>query len=141
MLIALALTIAFRRPEVFLFVATTAIVASLLSTLIKLSVDRERPASVVLDPKPLMDIPSTSSFPSGHACTSFACAYVLARLVPRLAVPAFVLAGLIAFSRVYVGVHYPLDVLAGAVLGVVVATALLKLLTSLQRSPRGPTAG
>ena len=71
--------------------------------------------------------PHTGSFPSGHAATAFACATVIAWASPRLAVPAFVLAALVAWSRVYVGVHWPLDVLGGAALGVLVATALLKL--------------
>jgi undecaprenyl-diphosphatase len=129
-----------RRAQPFLFVAAASLVTSLVTTAIKYPVGRERPASVVLDPEPLMEVPTTSSFPSGHAMSSFACAYVLARLAPRLAVPSFVLAALIAFSRVYVGVHYPLDIAAGAVLGVAVATALLMLLRALRRSPRAPRA-
>jgi membrane-associated phospholipid phosphatase len=56
-------------------------------------------------------------------------------------VPAFVLAAAIAWSRVYVGVHWPLDVLGGAVLGVLVATALLMLEEALRRSRRAPRAG
>ena len=53
----------------------------------------------------------------------------------------FVLAALIAFSRVYVGVHYPFDVLAGAVLGLAVATALPRLLVVLRRSRRPQPEG
>jgi undecaprenyl-diphosphatase len=104
-------------------------------------VQRDRPPVVVLDPEPLVGVPSTSSFPSGHTSTSFACAYVISRLAPRLTAFVFVLAALIGFSRIYVGVHYPLDVLAGAVLGLVVARALLMLLGALRRSPRDPQAG
>ena len=55
---------------------------------------------------------------------AFACATVLALAVPRLRWPLFALAALIAFSRVYVGVHYPLDVLAGAALGVTLGLAV-----------------
>jgi membrane-associated phospholipid phosphatase len=76
------------------------------------------------------------SFPSGHAATSMACALVLAVLVPCLAAPLVVLAAAIGFSRLYVGVHYPLDVLGGALLGLAVATALLLL----ARAPRGSRA-
>jgi undecaprenyl-diphosphatase len=61
--------------------------------------------------------PPTYSFPSGHAALSFASATVLAFGVPRLKIVWFVLAALIAFSRVYIGVHYPLDVTCGALLG------------------------
>jgi undecaprenyl-diphosphatase len=61
--------------------------------------------------------PPTYSFPSGHAALSFAAAAVLAFGVPRLKVVWFALAVLIAFSRVYIGVHYPLDITCGAILG------------------------
>ena len=64
--------------------------------------------------------PPTYSFPSGHAALSFASATVLAFGVPRWKAFWFALAALIAFSRVYIGVHYPLDVTCGALLGVAV---------------------
>jgi undecaprenyl-diphosphatase len=126
---------------VLLLVSTAALTSNLITTLIKLAVGRGRPPAVVLDPEPLLEVPTTSSFPSGHAATSFACAYVFSRLAPRLTPAVYGLAVLIAFSRVYVGVHYPLDVLAGAVLGTLVAIALLKLLGALRRSPQSPRAG
>jgi undecaprenyl-diphosphatase len=128
------LAILWRRPYPFLLVAATSITTSLLNALFKYAVRRDRPPTVILDPKPLMEVPTTSSFPSGHTSTSFACAYVISRLAPRLTIPVFVLAALIGFSRVYVGVHYPLDVVAGAIFGLIVARALLMLLTALQRS-------
>lgn len=135
------LAILWRRPYPFLLVAATSITTSLLNALFKYAVQRDRPPTVILDPKPLMEVPTTSSFPSGHTSTSFACAYVISRLEPRLTIPVFVLAALIGFSRVYVGVHYPLDVVAGAIFGLIVARALLMLLTALQRSRRSRTAG
>ena len=63
--------------------------------------------------------PTTQSFPSGHSTTSFAAATALSFAVrgPGLAL-AWLLAAGIAFSRIYIGVHYPLDVAAGALLGV-----------------------
>jgi undecaprenyl-diphosphatase len=134
LVIAIALSVAWRRPYIFLNVAATALITNLVVTALKHATSRDRPPTVVLDPKPLMDIPGSSSFPSGHAATSFACAYVLARAAPRFAWPLFALAALIAFSRSYVGVHYPLDVLAGSLLGIAVAIALRWLLTALPRS-------
>ena len=112
------LAIAWRRPNIFLLVVITALTMSFVNTLLKYAVQRDRPPTIILDPEPLMEVPTTSSFPSGHTSTSFACAYVISRLAPRLTVFVFVLAALIGFSRIYVGVHYPLDVLAGAVLGI-----------------------
>ena len=139
MAIALTLAIVWRRPNVFLLVATTWLTMSFVNTLLKFAVQRDRPPTIILDPEPLMEVPTTSSFPSGHTSTSFACAYVISRLAPRLTVVVFVLAALIGFSRIYVGVHYPLDVLAGAVLGLVVAKALLTLREALRRSRQAPT--
>ena len=138
---AIVLAIAWRRPNVFLLVATTALTTSFITSLFKYAVQRDRPPTVVLDPEPLVGVPTTSSFPSGHTSTSFACAYVISRLAPRLTVYVYALAALIGFSRIYVGVHYPLDVLAGAVLGLVVAKALLMLLEALRRSPQAPPGG
>src|SRR5581483_422329 len=95
------------------------VVADLAADALKAVVDRRRPRV-----DHLVSLPGSSSLPSGHAATSFACALVLARLVPRLAAPLLVLAAAISYSRLYVGVHYPSDVVAGAVLGVAVATGL-----------------
>jgi undecaprenyl-diphosphatase len=97
-------------------------------------VGRRRPPLVYPEPRPLVHVPHSGSFPSGHATAAFACATVIAWRAPRLAFPAFVLAGAIAWSRVYVGVHWPLDVLGGAVLGVLIATALLMLVAVRPRS-------
>lgn len=110
------------------------LLAESLSGAIKQWVERDRPAVADPEPATLVELPATFSFPSGHATVSFACATVLALAVPRLRWPLFALATLIAFSRVYVGVHYPFDVLAGAVLGVGIATALRTLGAALRRS-------
>ena len=141
LLLAATLAIVWRRPQIFVTVAATAVTVSLINGGVKLLVRRDRPPTVILDPEPLMQVPTTSSFPSGHAASSFACAYVLSRFAPRLTVFLYVLAALIAFSRVYVGVHYPVDVVAGAVFGTVLAIALLRLLRALRRSQPAPTPG
>jgi undecaprenyl-diphosphatase len=62
-------------------------------------------------------MPESTSFPSGHAASAFAFAYAVARHLPRLAVPIGLLAGGVAHSRVHTGVHYPSDVVIGAILG------------------------
>jgi undecaprenyl-diphosphatase len=111
-----------RRPAIFLWVLTADVTADVLADLGKTLVHRHRPFVHQLGPPA-----STHSFPSGHTATSFACAVVLASFAPRLRVPLYALAALIAFSRLYNGDHFPLDVLGGAVLGVVVAAAVLRL--------------
>jgi undecaprenyl-diphosphatase len=80
----------------------------------------------------LVSLPHSASFPSGHTSIAFACATVLSALAPRAAPAFFALALAIGYSRLYVGVHWPLDVLGGAVLGV--ATGLLLLSAARRRS-------
>lgn len=59
------------------------------------------------------------SFPSNHAANNFAAATFLSFCYPALSIPLFTVAGSIAFSRIYVGVHYPGDVIAGGLLGLI----------------------
>ena len=92
--------------------------ADLLTLGLKAATDRARPFDAVADPEPLLTGTLGSSLPSGHAATSAAGAVVLAAFAPRAAAAFALLALGVAFSRIYVGVHYPLDVVAGAVLGV-----------------------
>ena len=125
-----------RRPWLFAGVVAADAVADLLATLGKALVHRHRPFVHQLGPKT-----STHSFPSGHSATSFACATMLAAAAPRLRVLLYALAALIAFSRLYNGDHFPLDVLAGSVLGILVATALLRLAGARRRSRRALRPG
>lgn len=135
LLLALAVAGAtWRRPWLPLRVAVTVLLAEMLSGLLKAWLERDRPPLADPEPEPLVGLPATNSFPSGHATVGFACATVLALAVPRLRWPLFMLAALIAFSRVYVGVHYPLDVLAGALLGVVLGLAVRSSGRTLRRT-------
>ena len=84
----------------------------------------------------LIDRLSDYSFPSGHTLASFEAAAVLLMQYRAKAVPALVLALLIAFSRLYLYVHYPSDVLAGALLGVAfacIARAAVRRMTARSR--------
>ncbi len=86
--------------------------------LLKNLIARPRPYDAISAIVPLIARPSDFSFPSGHSTASFACALVCVRMLPkRYGIPAVCLAVLIAFSRLYLAVHYPLDVLAGFVIG------------------------
>lgn len=122
------------RPWLWTRVGVAILLAESSSGALKVAVGRDRPPVSRPVPEPLLEAPTTYSFPSGHATVAFACATVLALAVPRLRWWLFGLAALIAWSRVYVGVHYPLDVLAGALLGAGIATALRMLAGALRRS-------
>lgn len=119
--IAVVLALVRRRPSIFVTVLAADVVADLLAETGKVVVHRHRPFETQLGPPS-----SAHSFPSGHTATSFACATVLSAFAPRLRVPFFLLAALIGLSRVYNGMHYPTDVLAGALLGVLTALLLLE---------------
>ena len=135
--LALVAALLWRRSQLFLLVVAAELVAELASLSLKYAIGRPRPPLRYPTPEPLVHVPGTPSFPSGHAATSFACAAILAFAAPKLAVPLLALASAIAFSRVYAGVHYPLDALGGAALGVAVATALRLLVGDPRRSRRG----
>jgi undecaprenyl-diphosphatase len=127
--IALVLALVWRRPWLLVAVVAADGAADLLAAFGKSIIARHRPFVHQLGPPT-----TTHSFPSGHSATSFACATVLAAAAPRYRVAFFVLAALIALSRLYNGDHFPLDVIAGAALGV--ATALLLLAASRRGSLR-----
>lgn len=106
-------------------VGITAFLSMLIGALItnvvlKNWVARPRPFDAFPEILPLIARPTDFSFPSGHTTASFACAFILYRMLPpKYGIPAICLAILIAFSRLYVGVHYPTDVLAGFLIGVI----------------------
>jgi decaprenylphosphoryl-5-phosphoribose phosphatase len=93
-------------------------IAYLISTAIKLAIGRRRP--VVEDLPHLMATPTGLSFPSSHSTSSFAAAQAFGPLLPRG--PLLGAAAGMAFSRLYLGVHYPSDVAAGAALGTVLGS-------------------
>jgi len=101
--------------DAWIVCAFLAPIAIALNYLVKLIVKRPRPALEGLPP--LGGAPSSLSFPSAHATSSFAVATAMTRVEP-LGALAFLLALALSLGRPYLGMHYPSDVLAGALLGV-----------------------
>lgn len=107
-----------------------ALLASLCVTnlFLKNYVARVRPYEVIDGLNCLVKKASDWSFPSGHASASFASAVVIFKSRPkRLGVPCMILAFLIACSRLYVGIHYPSDVVCGAIIGTLLALIMFWL--------------
>jgi len=101
--------------EAWLICGVLGPIAIVLNYLVKLTVRRPRPVLEGLPP--LGGAPSSLSFPSAHATSSFAVATAMTRVEP-LGALAFLLAAALALGRPYLGMHYPSDVLVGIVLGI-----------------------
>ena len=101
--------------------------------IIKSIVGRTRPSELLAEDELIIKSPRHSSFPSGHSTTSFSVAMTLAlNCSPMVFVPAFIIAALIAFSRVYLRVHYFSDVFGGFIIGPVCGI-IAKILVDLFR--------
>jgi undecaprenyl-diphosphatase len=72
-----------------------------------------------------------SSFPSGHTAYAFACATILGSQYPKLRIPLYIVAGLVGLSRVYLGRHYPSDVIGGAAIGTIGGMLVLRYKSTL----------
>ena len=100
--------------------------SSLGTRIIKEVVDRSRPGQLLTDVKFGYGIPmSGPGYPSGHTAVAFTIAAMLSPYVPRwLRWTLYAIAALVAFSRIYMGAHLPLDVVGGAAYGLIVGSAL-----------------
>ena len=92
---------------------------------IKSIVRRKRPCHTFNDVKMLVPVPNDYSFPSGHTTSSFACATTVCFFFPRIGAICIVFAFLMAFSRLYLFVHYLSDVIFGIMLGIGVGVLVM----------------
>ncbi len=122
------------RIVVVVLILTITISDQLSSSVIKPLVERERPCYVLEGVRPLVDCGSGKSFPSSHAVNMFAAAVVLSYAYKRWVWAFYSMAGIIALSRVYVGVHYPSDALGGALIGFIVGQIMILLLKYIERT-------
>ena len=88
---------------------------------------RPRPCWINTAVEMLVKVPKDYSFPSGHSMSGISSAFIILLDDRRVGIPACILAVVIAFSRLYLYVHFPTDVLAGAVMGILLAIAVDKI--------------
>lgn len=98
-------------------------------------VRRERPQFSVAETIVVSDNRDSYSFPSGHATLAFAGAYILSCTHKKWRQWYYLIAYLIAFSRIYLGKHYPSDVMIGAILGVLIGYYSIKLVSKITLKP------
>jgi undecaprenyl-diphosphatase len=136
--IGVALRLGFARTiGLTLLTAAATLAADSVCFGLKDAIDRTRPF-VAYPQIDALYVVHSSSFPAGHAATAFAGATLLSYVAPRAAPAFLVLAALIGYSRVYVGVHYPGDVVVGALLGVAIGVVAIGLLVFVQRRSGQP---
>ncbi|MBZ9687174.1 phosphatase PAP2 family protein [Clostridium estertheticum] len=125
-IIALALIISKKYRKIGFMAIAALILSTILGEgILKHMVKRMRPISNIPAFDLLIQRPLSYSFPSGHTTSSFAVAGVLAKYLKNYALGFFGLAFLIAFSRLYLYIHYPTDVLAGMVLGLLCSEIII----------------
>ncbi len=118
-----ALMLLWEKRRIFP-IASACVISGLLGDFIK-----DYLKKLIMRPRPFLDVPSlvpaikppkSFSFPSGHTTLAFSVAFIISRILPkRYSIPAFLIAALVAFSRLYLGVHYPSDILGGICAGYV----------------------
>lgn len=116
----------FRRTRksgilLLIFLAVGAVVVNLI---LKPGVARARPFELLGDMPLLVARPKDFSFPSGHTAAAFEAAFALSLLGKRVGIPAYIFACLMGFSRLYLCVHYPSDILAGALIGTAISALI-----------------
>lgn len=129
-IVATILCLFFAKTRKAGICSAIALIGSLLinNLILKNLVARIRPYEVVDGLSRIIEAQSDYSFPSGHAGASFAAAVIFFIYLPKkFGVPALILAFLISFSRLYVGVHYPTDVLAGGLISTAIAICIWRI--------------
>ena len=115
-----AVLLCFKKTRRIGLAVSLSLIFSLIvgNILLKPVIGRVRPFDFDPSIVPLIPPPTDFSFPSGHTQSSFAAATALFMYNKKAGIPAIILAVLIAFSRLYLAMHYPTDVLAGIIIGI-----------------------
>jgi undecaprenyl-diphosphatase len=115
------------RIAVLLLILGITLSDQMCNNVLKPLVGRVRPCHVLESVHLLINCTHSFSFPSSHATNIFTGMIIFSFVYPRLRVGLLIFAALVAYSRVYVGVHYPFDILAGTALGVACAITIITI--------------
>ena|SRR5581483_3788739 len=125
----MGLVLAARQPARWMafvqLLLAIGLAALLADSVFKPLVGRSRPFEIERQLRTYGPRPDSRSFPSGHAATAFAGAAAISQLMPEATAGFWLLAAVVAFSRIYLGVHYPLDVLGGMLVGIAAAAFVI----------------
>lgn len=121
-----------RKMGIYLAV-TLALEFILNDLIIKGIIRRQRPFLQRTGIDTVIKQPSGYSFPSGHSASSFACATAIFMHNKKMGIAAYIVAAVIAFSRLYFYVHFPTDVLTGTALGILLGIGINKLLGVIEK--------
>lgn len=124
-----------KYKKTALIMALTLSIGLLITNLVlKNSVHRKRPFHAIEELFPLIEKPKDWSFPSGHATSSIGCGLAMLKNMPKkYGISGFTIGILISLSRIYLGVHYTSDVVAGALIGTVSALSSEKIINKTEK--------
>lgn len=119
-----------------------AVTSAVVNVVVKQAGRRARPPRPADHaPERMLRMPASRSFPSGHSAAAFAFATGVGSRLPVVAAPLYAAAGLVAYSRVHTGVHYPGDVVVGSILGSMLAQLTSRAVDHLPSMGRGSAPG
>ena len=121
-------------------VASIAAASMLVNAGVKMVAQRDRPDRQTNADDRFVPMPTSTSFPSGHSASAFAFAQGVSAVAPTLSVPLHLAAGAVAYSRVHTGVHYPGDVVAGSLIGIVTGGTVSRILNGRPGRSRNASA-
>lgn len=136
-IISILLILSKKYRKIGLLTLAALIINTILGEgILKHIIERPRPFTTYPDLHIIISKPTSYSMPSGHTSASFAAAFMLAYYFKNIKVYIFSLASLIAFSRLYLLVHYPTDVLTGVLLGYISFLIVIKIYNKLEKKSK-----
>lgn len=132
--IAIVLIISKKYRKIGFMVLAALLISTILGEgILKNLVRRPRPCFYIPQAELIIKKPTSYSFPSGHSMSSFAAAGVLSKYLRKYVVVFYGLASLIAFSRLYLYVHYPTDVIIGMILGIIISRFVIYIFNKIKK--------